>query len=101
MIYTLAKLCLSRIMRFTCSARSGALQWETMRVRFPCPDSSRTAISAILASAFLIPMPCPLWTMIPLSPAITGLMFSVEATSAFTLDNLPFFLRVSRLSRTK
>lgn len=54
-----------------------------------------------LASPFLMPIAWPLCTISPFWPSISGFTLNVVATSAFTPDNLPFFLSVSRLSNTK
>lgn len=50
---------------------------------------------------FLMPIAWPLCTISPFWPSISGFTLNVVATSAFTPDNLPFFLSVSRLSNTK
>ncbi len=91
----------SRIIRFTCSARCAALQWVMISRRPAALPTSEAANSAILLRAFLMPMVWLFWMISPLSAPMTGLMFRVEATRAFTPESLPFFRRVSRLSSTK
>ena len=87
---------------FTNSARSRLLQWAMPSTFSAGFFTSAAMASTMLRSAFWMPLACPSWMIVPWSVApINGLMFSADATSAFTPLKRPFFLRLSRDSRTK